>query len=63
MVDTAVLVVKAGATPHHLVKRATDTIGKSKIIGVVLNRAEVLPGGTYDEDYAYYAKRKPAKAQ
>jgi capsular exopolysaccharide synthesis family protein len=63
MVDAAVLVVKAGGTPHHLVKRAMDTIGRAKVIGVVLNKAEVLPGGTYDEDYAYYAKRQPAKTQ
>ncbi len=39
MVDGAVLVIKAGSTPYDLVKRAVDTIGPSKLLGVVLNQA------------------------
>ena len=40
MVDGAVLVVSAGSTPHELVQRAVDAIGRARILGVVLNRAE-----------------------
>jgi receptor protein-tyrosine kinase len=38
MIDTAVLVVSARATPYPLVKRAMDAIGQQRILGVVLNR-------------------------
>ena len=41
MVDGAVLVVRAGSTPHELVRRAAEAIGRSRILGVVLNRAEL----------------------
>ena len=51
MMDGAVLVVRAGSTPHELVRRATDAIGRSRIIGVVLNRAE--PSGQHGH-YQYY---------
>ena len=55
MVDAAVLVVKAESTPHAMVKRAMDAIGRSRLIGVVLNSATVGPHGdygTYGYDYA-----------
>jgi protein-tyrosine kinase len=38
MIDTAVLVVSARATPYPLVRRAVDAIGQQRILGVVLNR-------------------------
>jgi len=38
MIDTAVLVVGANATPYPLVRRAMDAIGQQRILGVVLNR-------------------------
>ena len=38
MIDTAVLVVSARATPYPLVRRAIDAIGQQRILGVVLNR-------------------------
>ena len=38
MIDTAVLVVSAHATPYPLVRRAIDAIGQQRILGVVLNR-------------------------
>jgi Mrp family chromosome partitioning ATPase len=44
MVDGVVLVVKAGSTPYDLVKRAVDTIGPSKLLGVVLNRPTARSG-------------------
>ena len=58
MVDAAILVVKAESTPHALVKRAMDAIGRSRLLGVVLNSATVGPHGGYDS-YGYeYAPRK-----
>jgi protein-tyrosine kinase len=52
MVEGAVLVVRAGSTPHELVKRSADAIGRSRILGVVLNRAELQ--GRHDDHYQYY---------
>ncbi|HEV8396208.1 MAG TPA: CpsD/CapB family tyrosine-protein kinase [Vicinamibacterales bacterium] len=52
MVEGAVLVVRAGSTPHDLVKRSADAIGRSRILGVVLNRAEAQ--GRHDDHYQYY---------
>lgn len=51
MVDGAVLVVRANTTPHELVRRAAEAIGRSRILGVVLNRAE--PSGQQGH-YQYY---------
>jgi capsular exopolysaccharide synthesis family protein len=56
MVDGAVLVVKAGATPYDIVKRAVDTIGPSKLLGVVLNRADAHMG-KYAYQYTDYYHR------
>ena len=39
MVDTAVLVVQAGRTPHADIQRAIQALGRERIFGVVLNRA------------------------
>ena len=51
MVDGAVMVVRAASTPHELVRRAADAVGRSRILGVVLNRAELT--GQHDQ-YQYY---------
>lgn len=59
MVDGAVLVVKAGSTPYDLVKRAVDTIGPSKLLGVVLNQAHSR-NGHYAYQYSDYYHRVPA---
>src|SRR5262249_52852356 len=40
MVDAALLVVGANSTPYPIVKRAVDALGPSRILGVVLNRAD-----------------------
>lgn len=40
MADGVVLVVQAGGTPLDIIKQATKAIGKKRILGVVLNRAE-----------------------
>jgi Mrp family chromosome partitioning ATPase len=51
MVDAALLVVKAGATPYALVQRASDLIGRDRIIGVVLNGAQ---DPLHRRGYEYY---------
>jgi protein-tyrosine kinase len=40
MIDTTLLVVSAQSTPYPMVQRAAQAIGTSRILGVVLNRAE-----------------------
>jgi capsular exopolysaccharide synthesis family protein len=55
LVDAAVLVVRANSTPHALVKRASDIIGRQRIAGVVLNRAEAPSHVAYsDYSHGYY---------
>jgi capsular exopolysaccharide synthesis family protein len=39
-VDAAVLVVRAFDTPYALTQRAVEAIGREKILGIVMNRAE-----------------------
>src|SRR2546430_15051118 len=56
MADAAILVIGAGKTPYKLITRAVDTLGRGKIIGVVLNRVDrrnVAGGYTY----GYYGER------
>ena len=63
MVDAAVLVVRAGKTRAELVQRAIESVGRSRIVGVVLNRA--LGGSQNGNDYySYYdySKRKQQDA-
>ena len=57
MVDAAVLVVRAGRTPAELIQRSVDALGKNRILGVVLNRAERRRnfGQDYTYDSYYYA--------
>ena len=52
MVDAAILVVRAGQTPLAAVKKALQTVGRGRVMGVVLNRVkhEAHPAS----DYAYY---------
>jgi protein-tyrosine kinase len=60
MVEGAVLVVRAGSTPHEMVKRSADAIGRSRILGVVLNRAEAQ--GSHDDHYQYYGYSERGEA-
>jgi capsular exopolysaccharide synthesis family protein len=58
MIDTAVLVISARATPYPLVKRAVDAIGQQRILGVVLNRmahADMVASYSYYYGYGAYA--------
>jgi capsular exopolysaccharide synthesis family protein len=54
MADATLLVIRAKETPYQLVKRAIETLGRDRIFGIVLNRAEDgLGSGGYDY-YSYY---------
>ena len=60
MVDAAILVVGAGRTPYKLITRAIEAVGRSRILGVVLNRVDraCVPGGYgYGYGDSYFAKR------
>jgi capsular exopolysaccharide synthesis family protein len=51
MIDTALLVVSAESTPYPMVQRAAEQIGRNRILGVVLNRADtsgLTPYNYYD---------------
>jgi protein-tyrosine kinase len=65
MADAALLVVRADSTPHAMVKRASDAIGRSRILGVVLNNAAVGPHGGYGSysDYYYVGSGKAVARQ
>jgi capsular exopolysaccharide synthesis family protein len=39
LVDTTLLVIRAGSTAHPVVSRAIEAIGRERILGTVLNRA------------------------
>jgi protein-tyrosine kinase len=61
MADATLLVIRAKTTPYQLAKRAIDAIGRERIFGVVLNRAEDgLGAGGYDY-YSYYDSYSRAK--
>jgi capsular exopolysaccharide synthesis family protein len=50
MADGVVLVIRAASTPHAMVARAIEAIGKNRTLGIVLNRVEtddVSYGGYY----------------
>jgi capsular exopolysaccharide synthesis family protein len=57
MADVVVLVVQAGRTPVRLVQRTAEAVGRERVIGVVLNRAEdrVVSGESSDYGYDRYA--------
>ncbi len=53
MVDVAILVIGATRTSYDLVQRALDSIGRDKVMGVVLNRADsnALAGDPHYQSY------------
>jgi capsular exopolysaccharide synthesis family protein len=53
LVQGVILVVGAGLTPYRMIGRAVETLGRNKILGVVLNRVEAnrVPQGSYDHYY------------
>jgi hypothetical protein len=64
MVDAAVLVIDAGTTQHDVIQRAIQSIGREKIVGVVLNRveeralAEASQYQYYDDSSRWNRRRK-----
>lgn len=61
LVDAAVLVVRANATPHDLVKRSAEIIGRDRIVGVLLNQAsaDAQPGYGQYHSYGYQLANTP----
>jgi capsular exopolysaccharide synthesis family protein len=59
MVDTAILVVSAQATPYPMVQRAAEAVGPKRILGVVLNRAEKIE---LPESYSYHGYQRSLRA-
>jgi capsular exopolysaccharide synthesis family protein len=51
--DGALLVVRAESTPYDIVQRAVATLGRDRVLGVVLNQARELdaPGYKYNSYY------------
>ena len=63
MVDGAVVVVKAESTPHDLVQRAVDAIGRTKVFGAVLNRATAASRNVPYEYESYYLQPAATEAE
>ena len=56
MADVVLLVVQAGRTPARLVQRTADALGRERVIGVVLNRADdFVVSSDSSSSYAYAA--------
>ena len=52
LVDTVLLVVEAAETPLDAIRSAVDVIGRDRILGVILNKADdALPHVRYGYDY------------
>ena len=56
--DSAVLVVRAGSTRVSMVERLLEQLPRDRMLGVVLNRAQV----EVNENYYYYTDRQRAAA-
>lgn len=54
IVDSVVLVVRAGAAPYPVVQRAAEALGPDRIIGVVLNRVAAQEFTSHYPDQSYY---------
>jgi receptor protein-tyrosine kinase len=51
LVDSTLLVVRAGRTPHDDVQKAIETLGRDRILGVVLNGSDEASAS----QYGYYS--------
>lgn len=58
IVDGAIVVVGAGTTPHPMVEKAIEIIGRERVLGVVLNRADQ---DLLNSDAAYYVADTPGQ--
>ncbi len=54
-VDGVLLLVRAEATPYDIVQRAVAAVGPDRVLGLVLNRAEVPEGPDYRYNRYYQA--------
>jgi capsular exopolysaccharide synthesis family protein len=54
MADVVLLVVEAGRTPARLVQRTAEALGKERVMGVILNRADDVSSDS-SSAYAYSA--------
>jgi capsular exopolysaccharide synthesis family protein len=64
MVDNVVFVVAAGKTPHGAIQRAIDSLGRDRVLGIVLNRVDpksAAPGGYQYYRYYGYGERTNGK--
>jgi capsular exopolysaccharide synthesis family protein len=54
--DGVIVVVKAGAIPHDVVRRGIERIEavKGRMLGVILNRVDLRRDGYYSNYYRYY---------
>lgn len=60
MVDGALLVVRAGHSPYDLIKRAIESVGRERVLGLVFNGAQT--SRRYGNDYyGYYGKSNYGK--
>ena len=56
MVDKVLFVIQAGKTSYDIIQKSVATIGKDRIIGTVLNRAEAsVANPDYTQYDAYYS--------
>jgi polysaccharide biosynthesis transport protein len=53
--DTVLLVIRAERTPAKLIQKAIETVGKSRICGILMNRANIHRNTRYYYKY-YYSK-------
>jgi receptor protein-tyrosine kinase len=60
--DGVLLVVRAGHGPFDLIKRAIETLGRERILGVVFNGAD-LSRRYGDDYYGYYGKSGDGKSR
>jgi Mrp family chromosome partitioning ATPase len=54
MVDRVLLVIEAGKTPYDVIQKSIAMIGKERIVGTVLNRADSSVATPYDGTYDKY---------
>jgi capsular exopolysaccharide synthesis family protein len=55
MADVVLLVVQAGRTPARLVQRTAESLGRERVMGVILNRASDVTSTDASSAYAYAA--------
>jgi capsular exopolysaccharide synthesis family protein len=55
MADVVLLVVQAGRTPARLVQRTAESLGRERVMGVILNRASDVAPTDAASAYAYAA--------